>query len=165
MLQSITDPLLSVTQGLLRIAYVVLFAVAALLGIAACVALVGGDLISRLPDTVPVARGAGIVLTLASIPSLAIFGWFLLTLRQIVRTVTSGMPFVGENADRLTRMGWMALALKAVLIIERLVLGDQYGIEEFSLPGGGVVLALTLFVLARVFRQGAAMRDDLEGTV
>ncbi len=26
-------------------------------------------------------------------------------------------------------------------------------------------LALLLFILARVFRHGAAMRDDLEGTV
>ena len=30
---------------------------------------------------------------------------------------------------------------------------------------GGVLLALILFVLARVFSQGAAMRDELEGTV
>lgn len=30
---------------------------------------------------------------------------------------------------------------------------------------GGIILAITLFILARVFRQGAAMRNDLEGTV
>ena len=34
---------------------------------------------------------------------------------------------------------------------------------EFSLTG--VLLALVLFILARVFRHGAAMREDLEGTV
>jgi hypothetical protein len=30
---------------------------------------------------------------------------------------------------------------------------------------GGVILSLTLFVLARVFRKGTDMREDLEGTV
>ena len=29
----------------------------------------------------------------------------------------------------------------------------------------GILLALILFILARVFRHGARMRDDLEGTV
>ena len=28
-----------------------------------------------------------------------------------------------------------------------------------------IVLALVLFILARVFREGARMRDELEGTV
>lgn len=35
--------------------------------------------------------------------------------------------------------------------------------EDFSLSS--LFLSLTLFILARVFRHGAAMRDDLEGTV
>jgi hypothetical protein len=35
--------------------------------------------------------------------------------------------------------------------------------SDFSLSALG--LAIVLFVLARVFRQGAAMREDLEGTV
>jgi hypothetical protein len=38
--------------------------------------------------------------------------------------------------------------------------GSRFG---FSL--GGVLLALVLFILARVFRQGAKMREELEGTV
>jgi hypothetical protein len=29
----------------------------------------------------------------------------------------------------------------------------------------GLLLVLVLFILARVFRVGAAMRDDLEGTI
>ncbi len=29
----------------------------------------------------------------------------------------------------------------------------------------GILVVLTLFILARVFRQGAALREDLEGTV
>ena len=36
---------------------------------------------------------------------------------------------------------------------------------EIGLSLGGVLLALVLFILARVFREGAAMREELEGTV
>jgi galactitol-specific phosphotransferase system IIC component len=31
--------------------------------------------------------------------------------------------------------------------------------------GGSLLLPLVLFILARVFRHGAAMREELEGTV
>ena len=36
---------------------------------------------------------------------------------------------------------------------------------DFGFDGGGILLILILFILARVFRHGAAMREDLEGTV
>ena len=36
---------------------------------------------------------------------------------------------------------------------------------DASLDFSGVVMVVVLFILARVFRQGAAMRADLEGTV
>jgi hypothetical protein len=36
---------------------------------------------------------------------------------------------------------------------------------EGGVDFGGIILVLTLFVLARVFKHGAAMREDLEGTV
>jgi hypothetical protein len=34
-----------------------------------------------------------------------------------------------------------------------------------DVPLAGLFLALVLFILARVFREGTRMRDDLEGTV
>jgi len=34
-----------------------------------------------------------------------------------------------------------------------------------GLDGGSILLILILFILARVFREGARMRDELEGTV
>ena len=36
---------------------------------------------------------------------------------------------------------------------------------DVGLDGGGILLILVLFILARVFRQGSAMREELEGTV
>ena len=37
--------------------------------------------------------------------------------------------------------------------------------SDFGITLDGILLAVILFILARVFRQGAAMREDLEGTV
>jgi hypothetical protein len=104
----------------------------------------------------------------ALVPLLAIYGWFLLTLRRIVDSVMAGSPFVAINADRLTRMGWIAVLMKAVALIESGAMA--HGAPEIArfasrFPGPNLVMILVLFILARVFRQGAAMREDLEGTV
>ena len=37
--------------------------------------------------------------------------------------------------------------------------------DHISISLSGIMLILTLFILARVFRQGAMMRAELEGTV
>ena len=37
--------------------------------------------------------------------------------------------------------------------------------DSDGLSMGAIILTLVLFVLARVFRTGAEMQDDLEGTV
>ncbi|UUX98999.1 hypothetical protein [Sphingomonas sp. J315] len=41
-------------------------------------------------------------------------------------------------------------------------LGTHSGVD---MSFDSLVLALVLFILARVFRHGTALRDDLEGTV
>ncbi len=99
--------------------------------------------------------------------------WFLQEIRRIIDTVRDGDPFVPRNADRLRRMGWLSLAtfgtsfVVAPLGIWLLDVGDWENAPEAGsgFPIGGLVLAIVLFVLARVFRKGAEMRDDLEGTV
>ncbi|QLC23644.1 DUF2975 domain-containing protein [Parasphingopyxis algicola] len=94
---------------------------------------------------------------------------FFRLLTRIVRSVREGNPFLPANARRLRNMGWLALgfqlvALPVVFLEARLdeIAGQPGGLD---LDLGGFVLALTLFVLARVFAEGAAMRADLEGTV
>ncbi|MGQ7830005.1 DUF2975 domain-containing protein [Altererythrobacter sp. Z27] len=100
-------------------------------------------------------------------------GWiFLRLLRQMIDTVGKGDPFIGENAERLHKMGWIAVAIEllklptgaiAVFIAHQLK-PETFEIDvEFSFTG--LLIALVLFILARVFRHGAAMREDLEGTV
>lgn len=99
---------------------------------------------------------------------------FFQQLRGIVDSVGEGDPFRSENADRLTRMGWISVAahcLALVLIglaawfaphIEKVGHDSQLG---FEIEPTGILLTLILFILARVFRRGAEMREELEGTV
>lgn len=95
---------------------------------------------------------------------------FVRNLLAIIRTVGEGDPFVPLNADRLQRMAWLTLAIQIVGLImgssifwisKRLHEADlslDFGVESW-------ITILLLFVLARVFRRGTAMREELEGTV
>lgn len=101
---------------------------------------------------------------------------FLLELRGIVSSVGEGDPFHPENARRLSRMGWIALIGQVLILplgalatwLEPFAdkLGDNIEIKtSVGFDGGTILLILILFILARVFRRGAEMRDELEGTV
>jgi hypothetical protein len=104
---------------------------------------------------------------LASIP---IHYLILKRLLAMVETVRMGDPFVAANARRLQGIAWALVALQLlgllVAIISRLISTPAHPVDldsSFSLAGWLAVL-LT-FVLARVFAEGAGMREDLEGTV
>lgn len=91
---------------------------------------------------------------------------------QIIDTVGEGDPFVPENATRLARMGWLMLAGQGVLLIMLGIARSFIDLMpertvhfEGGLDMGGIFLVIILFILARVFRKGTEMRDDLEGTV
>lgn len=95
---------------------------------------------------------------------------WLRELRRVVDSVGLGDPFIPENADRLARMGWLTVAIEAVSIPvggigQWLAATIKDATSDFGLSIGGILLALVLFILARVFREGARMRSDLEGTV
>lgn len=91
-------------------------------------------------------------------------------LRAIVETVKGSDPFVAANAERLQAIAWALLALQ-VLSMAIGAVGDASSTAEhplhldagFSIAGW--LSVLLAFVLARVFAEGARMRDDLEGTV
>jgi len=96
-------------------------------------------------------------------------------LRQIIETVGEGDPFVPDNADRLTKMAWhltavYALSAAAVAIAVTLTSWfEAIGENDFHVAVGfdlsAILTIVILFILARVFRKGTEMRDDLEGTV
>jgi Protein of unknown function (DUF2975) len=106
--------------------------------------------------------------------------WFLVLLRRIVLSVGEGDPFIPENAERLSRMGWLVLAGQiAAIPVGALVLWIASLVEDtpaesriradlhsdFGFSFSSLLLMLVLFILARVFRRGASMREELEGTV
>ena len=88
----------------------------------------------------------------------------------IVDTVRSGDPFVAANAQRLETIARAMLALQLLSIsigaIAQAISTPAHPVDldaGFSISGWlGVLLT---FILARVFAEGARMRDDLEGTV
>jgi Protein of unknown function (DUF2975) len=95
---------------------------------------------------------------------------FVRTLLAVILTVKEGDPFIAENANRLEKMGWLALAVQligmvvgGIAIWASALVAEDWG--DFEIDVSGIVLILLLFILARVFRAGAAMRDELEGTV
>lgn len=148
--------------------------------VALAIALIAGGIVVML-----VAPPADIARQLASAPRFAlplalacaaiiavilVLGiLFALQLVRIIGTVKNGDPFEPANADRLTRMGWYALGgTLASWLADGManVLNQQFkSLEVHAEPVGGLALVITLFILARVFRHGAAMRDDLIGTV
>jgi hypothetical protein len=107
------------------------------------------------------------VLGIAAVPVTHVV---LTGLLAIVDTVAEGDPFVIENAARLQRIAWAVLALELLHLAvgaaaagastaeTPLDVGWSFGVTRW-------LAVLLLFVLARVFEQGARMREDLAGTV
>ena len=91
---------------------------------------------------------------------------FIKTLLDIVKSD----PLTTENAARLEKMGWLAIGIEGVGLLAAMVAWRLSRIFpetdwDFDLDLSSVILVLLLFILARVFRNGAAMRAELEGTV
>lgn len=91
-------------------------------------------------------------------------------LNQIVETVHDGDPFVAANADRLQRIAWVLLALQLLSLVIAGVgkavstPGHPLHLDAGFSTAGWLAVILT-FVLARVFAQGALMREELQATV
>lgn len=93
----------------------------------------------------------------------------LTRLRDIVASVRDAASFNEANARRLTVIAWsllviniLDLAFGYLSIYASEATGEYFG-WSFSITSWMAVLLL--FILARVFREGALMRDDLDGTV
>ena len=91
-------------------------------------------------------------------------------LLAIVETVRAGDPFVSTNASRLQAIAWALLALQLLsLVIGAIAKALSTPAHPLNLDAGfsinGWLAVLLTFVLARVFAEGALMREDLERTV
>jgi len=91
-------------------------------------------------------------------------------LLAIVETVRAGDPFVAANASRLRAIAWALLALQLFsLVIGAITKNISTPERPIDIDAGfsvnGWLAVLFTFLLARVFAEGARMRDDLEGMV
>jgi hypothetical protein len=118
-------------------------------------------------DRVVMGLRAIAVLGLVTIP---INYLILKRLLAMVGTVRAGDPFVAANASRLQTIAWALLALQLLsLVIAAIAKAISTLAHPVDLDAGfsinGWLAVLLTFVLARVFAEGAQMREDLEGTV
>ena len=118
-------------------------------------------------DQVVLALRVIAVLGLVAIP---LNDLVLRRLLAIVGTVRAGDPFVAANASRLQAIAWVLLALQLLsLVIGGIAKLASSPAHPLHLQAGfsinGWLAVLLTFLLARVFAQGALMREDLQGTV
>jgi len=125
--------------------------------------------LSPSPDAERLVMGmrAIAVLGLVTIPLNYVI---LKRLLAIVNTVRAGDPFVAANANRLQTIAWVLLALNLLsIVIGAIGKSISTPANPIHLNAGfsinGWLAVLLTFLLARVFAEGAAMREDLEGTV
>lgn len=107
------------------------------------------------------------VIGLATIP---LNHMILKRLVAMVETVRAGDPFVAANAYRLQAIAWALLGLQLLsLVIGGIAKAVSTPANPLRLDAGfsatGWLAVLLTFVLARVFAEGALMREELEGTV
>jgi hypothetical protein len=164
------NPALNLSSVLLGI-LVVLNVVAGLFVLALLVAsFVAEPLLVKGLHLLPANGGAAPILAMRSVMLIGVFAApvthvFLSRLLAIVNSVDAGQAFTLANAGRLRVCAWAVLALELM----HLAVGAIYATLPFKLSWSfsptALLAVLLLFVLAQVFTQGAAMRDDLEGTV
>ena len=169
------DPLLGIARAILTFLMGLTIFVGATIAIIVPVVLLNQDRV--LAEFAPSSAMAGgdvigailaVLILVAGIVALSFL--FMRHLRRIVDTVRQGDPFIPENAMRLRSMAWLSIVLQVVaLFAGALTMWLEEATKNleanFDISIGGILLPLVLFILARVFRRGAEMREELEGTV
>lgn len=179
-----TQPLLPITHWLVDAAAFVCMLVCGLLA----VALIGIGFATfnaerlRIPVSFEgVARGDAFAAAAVAVTSGLIgAGLLIFVFRAISAIIASAMsddPFVDENANRLSRIGWLLVGLASLQavtagIARPLIEKIEASSADINIDGVGLdtspislLTILLVFVLAQIFRRGAEMRSELEGTV
>jgi hypothetical protein len=123
----------------------------------------------------PSPDAARLVMGMRAIAALGLVGVplnyiVLKRLLAIVDTVRAGDPFVSANATRLQTIAWVLLTLQLLsIVIGAIAKSISTPAHPLHLDAGfsinGWLAVLLTFLLARVFAEGALMRDDLAGMV
>ena len=167
--------LLRATRGLLWL--MLALVVAAFLFVIAS----GGALVAMWPDIAVEAKNSKVFIDAGTIrPQLfallgilaAVLAVAVFILRKLQALVASASddPFIPANAARLRHIGWALVAVQLLALpLGSIARSIAVPTSQFADMGGinlqGILSILLAFVLAAVFERGAAMRDELEGTV
>jgi hypothetical protein len=125
--------------------------------------------LSPSPDAERLVMGLRVVAVLGLV-AIPLNNAALQRLLAMVETVRLGDPFVAANARRLDTIAKVLLALQILSVVIGAI-GESVSspAHPVDLDAGfsitGWLAVLLTFLLARVFAEGARMRDDLEGTV
>lgn len=90
---------------------------------------------------------------------------------KMIDDLNRGLIFNKENSDRLKTVGWSLLAVQMTELIYGWLWFKWVLLFESEHGWGpaahflGWFAVLLIFVLAEIFKQGAIMREDLEGTI
>ena len=170
------DPLLATARFLVAtIIGVLAFAgVIVAIGLGAVLTMQRSEIHSKLSAAGASDSGYMLIVTalVLVIALLAFAALFMRELFRIVGSVEQQDPFQPINADRLRSMGWFTVGSQIILFALAGIASwfggfKQALLAEDAMVAGttALVLTLVLFILARVFRVGAEMRSELEGTV
>ena len=104
-----------------------------------------------------------------AVPIAILVHMILTRLAALVSSARETNALTEENAGRLTTIAWCLLAINVIdlpygylAVWASEASGEYFG---WSPSLTAWLAALMLFILARVFRHGAQMRADLEGTI
>lgn len=163
-----TDPLLTAARVLLYVllAGVILTTFFSIFGLVVYIAAQ----LSKLFLVLDAAAWRPVVGHLLGLIALGLIWSSVQSLLGMIGTVECGDTFDSANAHRLEKIAGNVLGLQLLGMLAALlgspIGGDINGFDiGIDLSPGGIAVVLLLFILARVFRQGAMMRDDLQGTV
>jgi hypothetical protein len=184
-----THHLFTVTRVLLKLATLFSLFLIALLGLVLGALVLAALGVIHLPIPADEVRGIPIGQILgvtsmaiaAGITCIALVAWMFLLTARIIDSASTGDPFVTGNADRLMLIGWLLVAFIAIQFLGNRILHQfmENLAAEHHMPISAIgkidfgsdispvaILAILLiFVLAQIFRRGAEMRAELEGTV
>ena len=93
--------------------------------------------------------------------------WIINRLRRIFLAVNQGDAFEPANVGRLqgVGLGLIGVQISAAIIVFCGPLAEGVTARDYDADLGSWLGILIVFMLAEVFRQGAAMRDDQQMTV
>ncbi|MEL6541829.1 MAG: DUF2975 domain-containing protein [Pseudomonadota bacterium] len=150
--------------------FLVLIVVVALLSAGMLPGLFDADALPDVAKHPLLTAGVGLTIT----ANFAAMFYFFGKMRALIESASEGDPFIPDNAQRLNAMAWLLLSSQVLTVIAGELrvyffsLIDPESQSPFDISPNdlaGFLIVLVLFILARVFRHGAAMREDLEGTV